>query len=259
MIVSFLVAIHCGVLKNADIIRSILDKDIMCPHISYGTCGITLSSPTQKNSIVNNLRGLYAISGRDKHTCNWVVENTGRDCELVIDCALLNPYFVQNGGGSLKRDILIYAQEVDDNQVEMIMNLAKRENMKCVCVAFRQDWCDEFVHVNSGEEFQKLFAQCSYCFTSMYHGTIFSILHNKEFWALDTRKNRDDRRKNIMEVLGIAGLENRLISKAEGDISLDKIDYDRVNMRIDAWREKSRNWLFDRLNEIEKGVGNGNM
>lgn len=233
-------------------------QNIMCPHISYGTCGITLSSPLQKNNIVDGLCGLYAISGRDKHTCDWVKANTGRDCELVIDSALLNPYFMSDYQGEEKY-VLIYAQNVDDNQARMIINLAKRENMKCICVAFRQDWCDEFVHVNSGKDFQKLFAKCSYCFTSTYHGIIFSIIHNKEFWTLDTKKNRDDRRKNIMEILSIAGLEDRLITKAESGINRDRIDYDRVNMRIEEKREKSRRWLLDRLNEIERGAGNGNM
>ena len=226
-------------------------KDMMCPHISVGTCGITLDNGHQANreKLVNGLRSFEYLSGRDRNTCKWVKENVHKECKQLIDAALLNPFYA-NTNEKEKPYILVYAQNVSENHKKIICNLASKENLEVYCVAWNQPWCDKYLHPLSGAEFQSLFGKSRYCFVSTYHGIIFSAVHNKQFWALEVDANRMDRKLNMHEVLYQLNLENCLLKENVDEIGEYRIDYSLVNKRLETWRNEEIKWLSTALDDI---------
>jgi hypothetical protein len=79
-----------------------------------------------------------------------------------------------------------------------------------------------------------------------FHGTVFSILFNKPFWAISNSERGNARFDSL---LGLFGLKGRLINSSD-EIPNDwdaPIDWDTVNKIIEEERNKSLRVLKDAL------------
>ena len=104
---------------------------------------------------------------------------------------------------------------------------------------------------NSGpKEFLNLVKNAELVVTSSFHGTVFSILFNKNFYALN---GKNDFR--IHGLLKILGLEDREILETD---DVNKIienafntKYENIDEKLNIERNKSKKYLLKAL-EIEK-------
>lgn len=97
-------------------------------------------------------------------------------------------------------------------------------------------------------EFVSLIRNAAYVCTDSFHGTVFSILYNKEFFTFfrHAQKNRFSTNSRIESLLSVADLGQRLIADTGAAPDLENtIDYTAVNQRIAAFREESKKILFD--------------
>ena len=84
------------------------------------------------------------------------------------------------------------------------------------------------------------------CFvvTDSFHGTVFSILFNKQFVSIGNASRGLSR---FQSLLGMFGLESRLVGDAsEADVSVllgNEIDFDNVNAVLAVKRSLSLNFL----------------
>lgn len=81
-----------------------------------------------------------------------------------------------------------------------------------------------------------------YVFTSSFHGTVFSIIFNKQFICMLPKK-RPNRLINLLTKLG---LEDRIIKNIDDLKEFDykkQIDYKKVNKKLESLRNQSANWL----------------
>lgn len=95
-------------------------------------------------------------------------------------------------------------------------------------------------------EFITKIKNAKYVFTSSFHGTVFSIIFNKEFICMlpKTKANR------IIDLLEKLGLQNRAIKTIDDLNKIDlnkKIDYKKVNKKLDELRKDSIDWLIDKI------------
>lgn len=86
-----------------------------------------------------------------------------------------------------------------------------------------------------------------YVVTDSFHGTVFSLLFNKQFLVIDNPVSGSTR---LQSILTRFGLSDRLISTPE-DVSATtlsaRIDYKMLNPKIEAFRRESLHYLYDAL------------
>lgn len=105
---------------------------------------------------------------------------------------------------------------------------------------------------NAGpQEFVNLIRNANLVVTSSFHGLCFSLLQNKQFFALVKSKN-DSNDERLMSLLKQLCLENRALEKENKYRILDQneINYDIVNMQIQKLRSESMKYLQNSLGGI---------
>lgn len=96
----------------------------------------------------------------------------------------------------------------------------------------------------SVETWLRCFYDCDYVITDSFHGTVFSILFNKPFSVYINKERGSSRFETLLE---FTGLLSRIITSQDDLSSLsEKIDWNKVNEKIEVERKKSLN-LFSYL------------
>ena len=110
------------------------------------------------------------------------------------------------------------------------------------------DWCEDYMNVGP-KDFLELVFNATYIVTTSFHGMAFAINFNKEFYfELDSRaNNKNDRLINLAEVFD---LKDREIKSEVVPEHLDSINYDKINVILKEYSNKSRNILMDSLSNI---------
>ena len=244
--------------NSKKIVKEYFCVGVNIPHISYSTSGITRANITdnQKNIITKSLKRFNSIAVRDQYTKEWVDEYTGRDVPVVMDPALLNPFYVEkikNSGKNYEvkdKFIAVYGEHFSDDQIKSIINFANKEHYKLKALAWRHKWCDEFAIVNSAIELQEEFHKSSYCCVSTLHGTIFCVAHNKQFVSFNDNTFRGVK---VIDILSRLKLEDRIYN-GNDDIFYMKIDYEKTNKIVDEFRQFSLNYLNNALEITLKSI-----
>ena len=86
--------------------------------------------------------------------------------------------------------------------------------------------------------------------TNSFHGTAFSIIFNKDFYAFDN-KLRKGRISNLLEK---AGLESRIVENEIEELS--PIDYNSVKEHYDIYVDASKQFLLSALKSEKKPITN---
>jgi hypothetical protein len=213
----------------------------------------SVANSTAENMIKNQyplecLDFLNRISVRDAYSMQVISQLTSKKVELVCDPTLLvtKKYFE-----CFKRNInigeyvLLYLfEELDIESIQQIKTFAKSKGMQIISLSKCLNWSERNID-SSIENFITYFANASYIITNTFHGTLFSIIYNKEFVCIGNQKNK------IVELLDALKLPERIVaSKANLPGLLDgKIDYDSVNREIVKIREHSYEFLNVSLRE----------
>lgn len=89
------------------------------------------------------------------------------------------------------------------------------------------------------EEWLSYFRDAKYVITDSFHGTVFSILFNKDFMVYGNNKRGNSRFNSL---LGLFSLQNRLTASIPNEWSA--IDWNAVNCAHKSKKEESINWLM---------------
>lgn len=96
-------------------------------------------------------------------------------------------------------------------------------------------------------DFLSLIQNAACVVTNSFHGTAFSIIFNKEFYAIGRTNSSDAtiRDERICSILELLGLQERFLSAAQaGSFSIaEKINYADANLRRAALAKESMNFL----------------
>lgn len=92
------------------------------------------------------------------------------------------------------------------------------------------------------EDFLTLIQNAKLVCTNSFHGTALSIKLGTPFYVLENRNTKDERKRSILQQLN---LEKRIISTEEEVESIIdyEMDFDSVNLKLDALREASSTYL----------------
>lgn len=92
-------------------------------------------------------------------------------------------------------------------------------------------------------EFLFFIKHAEYVVTNSFHGTVFSVLYQRQFYSVYKKNGRVD---NLLAFLDIS---NRHISHAEDVVTDQVIEYDEVHRRLQEYKQKSIKFLRDNLAE----------
>lgn len=221
---------------------------IHCPHIAYATSAASLDIKAKLpwNQMTHGLKSFAALSGRDEKTCNIIQSLTKKACPRCIDPVLLNPYFIDRTV-NLEPYLLVYGVEFAKDEIKKIKQYARKNNLIIRGIAWKHEWFDEFYDLTSPQDFLNQFAKAQYCVVSTFHGTVFSILHHKNFAAFlaGTKATK------VKDLLKLLEIDFRIVTSEIDLFTLKELDYDKVERRLEELRTHSLTYLQNTLQTIE--------
>lgn len=201
--------------------------------------------------VSDNLNKLKFISVRDNHTKKVIEEFTGReDIDVVVDPTMLltKDYYekIAKLPKMSKKYIAIYSygNNLSKDSIKKLVKYAKEKNLKLVSLLEYFDWCDENPIVTP-KELLGYFIESEFIFTDTFHGSVFSIILNKEFILGSVNSNK------ILNLLEMFNVKDRDLSKINSiDLILNNsLNYVNINYSLNDLRNFSRNILQTYIEE----------
>lgn len=218
--------------------------------ISYAvSMGIPELPEEHEEQFKRSLDKIDEISVREETLKQYAEKFVDKKIERTLDPTLLleekdyDDLLLENEYGDY---ILIYALGPDDRLTAIANKISKEKGIKLIELNDKRQenyFCEQ-ISAAGPEEFLTLIKNAKAIITNSFHGTIFSIIFQKEFYTI-TRLNRNSRMENILKIVH---MEDRLIDKVE---DLDKIkeqDYEKALQELDYEKQKSKNFLKKALN-----------
>lgn len=234
--------------------------------IAYATSfGVSRIPWFQKKRTARYLERFQALSTREVRGCEMIRELTGLDSSVVCDPTLL---FSAEQWKELipvrpvvkEPYIFCYFLGTNPKHRRIARELKKATGLKIVTVPFLDHFVPEDVKFGDrrlydvdAEDFVNLIRHAEYVLTDSFHGSVFSILHHKQFVTLNRFDDNSSNSRNsrIDSLCALLGLSER---RYHGDIekAIQKpIDYEAVEVKLNELRAGSASYLEKALENIE--------
>ena len=234
--------------------------------IAFATSFGVSSIPKQMNQQYKDfLERFQSLSVRESTGQRIISDIANRECALVCDPTMLlskkewenafpvdeiikEPYIFCYFLGTIKEHRVI-AKE-----------LKKRTGLKLVGLLHSEQYvkCDagytDYAPFNIGpEEFVNLIRGAQFILTDSFHGTVFSILNNKQFITFTRHSDNEKLSTNsrIYNLLNIFNLEDRMWTNESDywELVNKKIKYDDIEKKLESFRNQSKTFLEEALSK----------
>ena len=221
--------------------------------ISYAASfGYTTIDRLEKYKIKNEVKKMLdnnfnSISVRDENSKKIVEELIKKTPEINLDPVLVSDVNKLAKGKIKENNYIIlysYACRITEKENEIIKKFAKRNNKKIISIGTYQSCADKNITV---DPFKMLnyFKNADFIITDTFHGTIFSIIFNKEFTTI-IRNSNSNKLVDLLERLNLAERKINDLNKLDEYI-LNKIDYSITNDIILKEKENTFNYLKNNI------------
>lgn len=233
--------------------------------ISYATSFGISEIPQKYEELYRKfLNGINYVSVREETGCKIVKQLANREATLVCDPTMLLTKEeweeIQDKEPLIKEKyILCYFLGKNIEHRKFAERLKKKTGFKIVSL----NHCDEYVKYSDKfaditpydigpKEFLNLVKNAEYVCTDSFHGTVFSLINNKKFFTFERYSSKNGKvstNSRIYSLLGIMNLQNRLLKGMEDieEVIKYQIDFDIVNEKLKEFRDKSKNFLIQSL------------
>jgi len=148
------------------------------------------------------LRDFTEILVRDQQSKKIVEDITGDTVELVCDPTLLVDRQIfrkqETEGKAFDKYLLVYTYGLTEEQSRIVQDFAKKKHYRIISACMDIEIADQAVY-GSPLDFAKLVAEAECCFTTTFHGTIFSLLFAKRFCTIAKYPKIGDLISNVGE------------------------------------------------------------
>jgi len=197
------------------------------------------NSPEVIEHMKNSLRSFDFISVREKSGVEICKDVLGVEAEWVIDPVFILDRvkwdeLIENATKDYSDRIISYVLDTNKEYKKAYKFLSKQNNAEVVELANSNE---------SVENWLKAIRDCKFLITDSFHGMCFAIIFNKPFICLANKKRGATRFESILEMLNI---ENQCINSIDETYTKDcifKVDYEKVNQRIEEERQKGLAFL----------------
>ena len=218
--------------------------------IAYAPSIASATFDGNKEELTNLIGRLDSVSVREKSTIDSVKEYTDKEINNVVDPTLLlevQDYrkIENNNMENVKEYIFFYQLEEDGfKMAKWCEKLSRQKKLSIIYIykdKIREFKNGEYAYGITPSEFLTLIDNASYVVTNSFHATVFSIIFGKKFCTFPT-KNSSSRMRDLLKNIG---LEKRIWSE---QFRLDEeIDYKKVQLKLIAFSEKSKQYLKEAL------------
>lgn len=207
------------------------------------------------------------ISVREESGAKIIKKVCGKDVQVVCDPTLLLTSDewneIQEKEPIIKEEyIFCYFLGSNKEHREQALYLKKLTGLKIVSLR-HLEFCEseelEFADITpmgiDPGELINLIKNAKYILSDSFHVTIFSILNHKQFVVFDrydnkSKQSRNTRIDNLLEKLDLK--DRRIFDNKKLNIKLDeKIDFEKVDNILSAWRIESRGYLEKALKDAK--------
>ena len=188
----------------------------------------------------NDIKKLAGVSVRDEQTYRLVKNTTGISAEIVLDPTFLVDWKKFCAKNPIEGNyIVIYSYGLNAEMYDTIQEIASKNNYKVVALNHECKWADYNADY-SPEEVLAIFRDSKLVFTDTFHGTVFSLIFNREVIVL---KNSPITKPYML--LKQFGISNRCAvdSVSIKECVMEKIDYNTVSVLISDARMRSKAFL----------------
>ena len=206
--------------------------------ISYAASmgDIKLDSATDYNFLKSHLNQFDKISVREQDSQKLITKLLNKNTELVLDPVFLlhkNQWinFIPKQRRGRNKYILLYQLRQSKESVELTKMIKNEYNYNIIEISGRFNPFkvgDKYKQTLNPFEFLGLVQNAEIVVTTSFHGTAFSIIFEKQFYALGMG-NKAERAKTLLRLLGIS---NHYLENIESVDFSQKIDYKIVMNKL---------------------------
>lgn len=212
-----------------------------CPKLAYAAsfgvdCWDYPDSATKR--VKELIKQFNAVSVRETSAALLCQDILGVEAPVVLDPTLLltrEEYLplCQPARRGDEPYLASYVLDADERKHDMITTFAEEKGLSVINMTVSDNGC-------SIEEWLSMIRNAEYVITDSYHGSIFSIIFGKQFYAFDNKGRGADRFYTLFSALG---LMSRLMDETVTSFPDNKIDYTLVNSKLNSIKEISLEFL----------------
>lgn len=240
--------IVCGSDEIWNLNNAYIDTDFyICSNYGYNIRKIAVAvsiGNTMEEQVLNNATFIKVVNQfesilvRDLQTQNGISKITNKKLDVVCDPTLLikKELFIKDLTPIIKgKYILVYAYTITEKQEKIIIEYSKKNNLKIISPCNYLKIADEVIYINP-LDFANLMYNAECCYTSTFHGAIFSLLFAKRVCIYPKLPKVLDAVENINAMEHVwSGKDITLFEK----IISRNIQHDKIDNAIQHMREKS--------------------
>lgn len=227
--------------------------------LSYASSvGISYIPQESEERMKKYISEIDYISCREKTGAKLISDLTGKNVEVVLDPTLLikaDVWFNKFKSDRIVEEkyILCYCMFNGKKCRNFIKEMKKKYGYKIVSI-FPMEGdiinCYTRIYDIGPLEFLNLIKYAEFVITDSYHGMLFSVNFNKEFFVAlkECKKNNSDNSRKI-DFLNDLNLKNRIITDEVDLSSISKINYEIPNKILEEKRSHSFDYLKKALEE----------
>ncbi len=205
---------------------------------AYGVSVGELDINSEAEELKEMTADMAGVSVREKSVAVDMAFAIERDVDVVLDPTLLldkKDYMKMESASPVtdKPYLLLYNVQNSKESVGTARKIAAERGLEIIDISpnpfAKVDGVKKLLDIGPGE-FLRLFDGADYVVTNSFHGTVFSVIYEKEFWALGHSK-RAGRTYDLLDSLHLLDRFIKEPSEAEGE----PIDYSEV-MKLLSYR-----------------------
>lgn len=197
----------------------------------------------------------YIKSELPKYKCISVRENSAKEnlnnlgidnVNVVLDPTMLltKKEWMKFCKKKKEKYVLVYLLELSDEIIDITNRICDSLGLKVVYFTRLNRFKNPLysAYKSGPDEFVNLFYNAEFVVTNSFHGTVFSIIFNKQFISVP-HSTRNTRQKTLLESLDLLDREYNSLNNDINHFVMNKINYNLVNKKLDELRKFSYEFL----------------
>ena len=211
--------------------------------------GVNSIPEEYKEQYIQYLNSFDEILIREKQGVKIISDLISKESRVVLDPTLLvsKEEWCEVSADNIVSDdkyILVYAFGGSKYIMDLAKNISKETGYKIIWISntYKKSLNIKYVKSAGPDEFLGLFKNAEYIITNSFHGTVFSINFNKQFFTelLPKTKGTNSRMEDILDLFEIS---DRIINDSSPRVIDNKINYNYVNEILEKTKFESLSLL----------------
>lgn len=229
--------------------------EIKCKLVAYApSFGMNHIPEDKIEELKKALSRFSSIAVREEDGCKIIKQLIDIDVDTVVDPTLLlekNKWKEFEEPIDICKDDYVLCYFLSDNLChwKAARTFAKKKNLKLVVIPH-----DGLSYIQSKYvvrsctvgNFLSLIKNAKYVLTDSFHGSVFSLIYEKQFVLFERHSNKNSSSQNsrLYNLLRMVGLNEILLKNGTKEIEdVDNIDYSLVRKKINCITKKSEDYL----------------